>query len=273
MFLYAFYLALKHHFTDVKIDISDFSSYKLHNGFELKKVFGIEEMTIASIYDRLLISNQGNEILVKIIRKIFGQRKTEFKELYLGFCEHVFLLNNDTYYNGYWQSHKYFSNIEDLIRKKFEFHVIQSEKNLKCLEKISSSNSVSIHIRLGDYINNPVYTGICTMEYYRKAIDYIKENVANPVFYIFSNDITGTINNMGILNDSYFIDWNIGENSYLDMYLMSKCKHNIIANSSFSWWAAWLNANINKIIIAPNRWINDDRVDINDILLPDWIKL
>jgi hypothetical protein len=273
MFQYAFYLALKQYFTDVKIDIFYYVSYKIHNGFELKKIFDIE-MDIASIYDRLKISNQGTEIPVKIIRKIFGQRKTEFKEPYaIGFFENVFSLNNDTYYDGYWQSYKYFLNIENLIRTNFKFSNIQSEQNLRYLEKISSSNSISIHIRLGDYVNHPLFSDICTKDYYNRAINYIKKTVINPVFYIFSNDINQCINEIDIPSNSYFIDWNTGSNSYLDMYLMSHCKHNIIANSSFSWWAAWLNSNMNKIVIAPTRWLNDDRIDINDIVLPDWVKL
>jgi hypothetical protein len=272
MFQYAFYLALKQFCTDIKVDLSAFQSYELHNNFELNRIFNIKFDT-ASKKNRLNLSYQGNEFYIRVIRKLCKYKNTEFIEPHLGFFEQVFRLDGDTYYDGYWQSYKYFCNIEDLIRTSFEFSNIKSEKNLRCIKQISTSNSIGIHIRLGDYVNNPVYADICTVEYYKKAINHMRNNVINPVFYIFSNDISYCMNNLDILGGCYFIDWNTGYNSYLDMYLMSHCKHNIIANSSFSWWAAWLNTSEDKIVIAPSRWLNDTRININDILLPAWIKL
>jgi hypothetical protein len=140
--------------------------------------------------------------------------------------------------------------------------------------KILSTNSVSIHIRCGDYLSPKyisIYGGICTIEYYKRAISYILQTVDNPVFFIFSDDIEWTKDNITI-NNAIFVSNNKGINSFLDMYLMSICKHNIIANSSFSWWGAYLNKNKNKKVIMPNRWFNSKLPDPN-VFDSKWIKL
>jgi hypothetical protein len=100
------------------------------------------------------------------------------------------------------------------------------------------------------------FGGICTSEYYQKAIKLISESINNPVFFIFSDDINRVKEKLP-LNNAIYTDWNLGNDSWQDMFLMSRCYHNIIANSSFSWWAAWLNINRNKIVIAPERWFQD----------------
>ena len=134
-------------------------------------------------------------------------------------------------------------------------------------------DSVSLHIRRGDYLlpeNRELFGGICTLDYYRRAIDYILDKVKNPFFFIFSNDIVWVKENMNISN-SLFITWNSGKDSWQDMFLMSKCKHNIIANSTFSWWGAWLNKNPQKIVISPSRFFN---VSNNSDIVPDtWTSI
>jgi hypothetical protein len=272
MFQYAFYLALKQYYRNVKIDISAFSRYKLHNGFELAKIFNVE-FDVASKKDRLKTSYQGDELVIKLLRKLLRHKKTEFIEPYLGFFEKVFSLDGDTYYNGYWQSYKYFAGMEEEMRKSFVFPDNKSEKNSTCSECMLSSDSVSIHVRLGDYSNNPVYENICNSEYYRKAIDYVRKNICNPVFYVFSDDFKNCFLYFEHSDNVHFVDWNTGCDSFWDMYLMSCCKHNIIANSSFSWWGAWLNSHQDKMIVAPKKWINNENVNIDDVLLPAWIKL
>ena len=177
------------------------------------------------------------------------------------------------YYIGYWQSEKFFKDISDEIRKDFSFPKFTSEKNLEILKLIKSYNSVSIHIRRGDYLQNRGFNGLAPLEYYQKAIEYIKNKIENPHFFIFSNDIEWCRKNLSIEN-SYYIDWNRGEESYRDMQLMSLCKHNIIPNSTFSWWGAWLNKNPNKIVIAPEKWFNDCvNIDYSNIVPETWIKI
>lgn len=125
---------------------------------------------------------------------------------------------------------------------------------------MSRENSVSVHIRRGDYLlrKHSKIHGLCSLEYYLQAIQFIKSKSKDPVFYFFSDDIPWARENF--CNPSYkFVDCNSGSNSCLDLYLMSQCKHNIIANSTFSWWGAWLNRNKEKIVVAPSVWFNDQK--------------
>ena len=135
------------------------------------------------------------------------------------------------------------------------------------------NNSVSIHVRRGDYLNGYYFETlgkICDIDYYKRAIALINKEVNDPYFYIFSDDPGYVAENLKIENATY-VDFNRGRDSWQDMYLMSQCKHNIIANSTFSWWGAWLNTNLNKIVIAPNRWFAN--MDNDEIVLPEWIRL
>lgn len=157
------------------------------------------------------------------------------------------------------------------LLKSFIFPEIKDIKNLEMKEIIEKSNSISIHVRRGDYLGHPLFGEICGKEYYQTAIKIILTKVKNPIFYIFSNDIEWCKKNLNIDYPSYYIDWNKGEESFRDMQLMSLCKHNIIPNSSFSWWSAWLNTNQGKIIIAPKKWINEEYRTKGKIIL-DFIR-
>lgn len=155
-----------------------------------------------------------------------------------------------------------------------------NEKNQKILEKITQTNSVSIHVRRGDYYNNEsafkIHGNITTKKYYENALEFIKEKVKNPVFFVFSDEFEWVKKNLYFFSnygEVHIIDWNKGFDSYIDLQLMSNCKHNIIANSSFSWWAAWLNKNKNKIVISPKKWVNNINENKIDIIPNNWIKI
>jgi Glycosyl transferase family 11 len=177
--------------------------------------------------------------------------------------------------DGYWQSEKYFIDCSKLIRKDFTFKNELDSYNLKLKSKIDKTNSVSIHIRRGDYVNNlntNATHGLCSIDYYIKAVNYITERIESPYFFVFSDDIEWAKKNIMLNFPCQFISHNIGSKSYLDMQLMSLCKHNVIANSSFSWWGAWLNSNDNKIVIAPRKWFAVN-TDICDLIPSNWISL
>jgi hypothetical protein len=149
--------------------------------------------------------------------------------------------------------------LNNVIHKLYQFPDLVSDKNMMINDLIEKSNSVSIHIRRGDYINNPYWRSllgdICDLDYYTTSINIITKTVENPSFFIFSDDIDWVKQNLKI-TDCFFIDWNSGNESYIDMQLMASCKHNIIANSTFSLMSAWLNKNPNKIVIGPSKWRN-----------------
>lgn len=241
MFEYALVMALRQNGFRPKIDISYYDFVKMHNGYELNRIFGIKEKTT---------NKQGLHITwLRFLNRYKPKYLCKFDKLY--FDESV-LISPKHYLFGYWQDERYFNKIEDKIRSVFTFKDIDDENNI-IAQEIRQNNSVSLHVRRGDYAAFGMT--ILGAEYYKCAIEMIKRSIISPVFYIFSDDVETAKNIAEQLNIDYrLISHNTGKESYKDMYLMSQCKHNIIANSSFSWWGAWLNGNKEKIIIAPKKW-------------------
>lgn len=179
-------------------------------------------------------------------------------------------LNADVYF----QSEKYFINISDNIRQEFTLKKELSNKAQEVLGNIENTDSVSLHIRRGDYVvdkNINAFHGICGMDYYQRAIELIKEKISHPTFFIFSDDITWAKDNLK--GPEFVFVSNPEIEDVEELVLMSKCKYNIIANSSFSWWGAWLNNNLDKIVIAPQKWFNDKKANKNQILPEKWIRI
>ncbi len=196
------------------------------------------------------------------------------------YCENTFKYNesfselpNEILLEGYFQSEKYFLQIRSLLLQDFKWRSPASGVNLSLIENIKSTNSVSIHIRRGDFAENKVinsFHGLCDINYYKRAILHINQKTENVFFFIFSDDINWAKKEIGMSSNMIYIDHNIGKESYWDMRLMSYCKHNIIANSSFSWWAAWLNENQSKIVCAPEKWFNNENIDTSDLIPSAW---
>lgn len=148
-----------------------------------------------------------------------------------------------------------------------------SNTNKKISEMISSINSISIHIRRGDYASSErlqVIYGLCPLNYYYTAINSISKAVKNPHFFVFSDDIGWAKQNLKITHPVKFI---IGNKALVDLCLMSQCKHHIIANSSFSWWGAWLSTNKNKIVYAPKQWFKKTKLIPHDLIPESWIRI
>lgn len=269
MFQYALYKSLKIKGNDVRLDPTSYYNVKKeHNGYELEKVFDIHPNNAKQSEIDKFDENNIN-ILRRIKRKLLGDTKFIYDTNEYVFNENLYKLKN-SYLNGYWQSINYFKDIESELREDFTFKNELDIKNLEILNEIENSNSVSIHIRRGDYMspqNFKIYGNIATEEYYKESIRIIEEKIENPTFFVFSNDMEWVKENIKINSKAFYIDINSGDDSYKDMQLMSNCKHNIIANSSFSWWGAWLNENKNKIVIAPKKWINREDVDSDKIEL------
>ncbi|WP_025749559.1 alpha-1,2-fucosyltransferase [Priestia megaterium] len=270
MFQYALYKSLENEGKEVKLDLTGFGDYDLHNGYELNKIFNINENVATKDEINKLIKLPDNKVLSMIKRKFFSSTINYYSQDQFKYLSEIFQLDN-VYLDGYWQSEKYFQGIKEVIRKEFKFKGEPNPKNIEMVKLMRGSNSVSIHFRRGDYISNPdaykVHGGITTIHYYENAVKEIKSKVKEPKFFIFSDDIKWVKENFK-LEDAFFIDWNTGSESYRDIELMSNCKHNIIANSTFSWWGAWLNKNKNKIVIAPNQWFNT--IDTEDVIPDTW---
>jgi hypothetical protein len=185
-------------------------------------------------------------------------------------------LGGYTYLDGFFQSEKFFLGNKQLIRNLFTWTDSLNSINNTTAQHIAACQSVSLHVRRGDYLkpaNAALFGNICTPEYYNRAVEKIKSKVSNPVFFVFSDDVQWTREHLQTGSETHYVEFNRGKNSHLDMRLMSVCKHHIIANSSFSWWGAWLNGGTDQCVVAPSAWIHQTGADINDILPQAWIRI
>lgn len=185
--------------------------------------------------------------------------------------------SKNIYLSGFWQSEKYFGEIRDILSREFTVKYSQSIENEILSEKIRSCESIALHVRRGDYINShgEQHHAVCDENYYSHCITYIAERVANPHLFIFSDDPYWVKENLIKKFQVTIVEHNTGFNCFEDLRLMSQCKHNVIANSSFSWWSAWLNSNPDKIVCAPRHWfanhISDTKYSLKAGIIP-WYK-
>lgn len=223
--------------------------------------------------DKVIFYNILNKFYRRSVNKYF--KVCIEKELFL-FNDKI-LEDRYNYLNGYWQNPKYFEEIRDILIEDFEYIGNISEIQEKILMKIRSQNSVSVHFRRDDYLNqeNTDFFEVQSLEYYYKAIDYLQEKVPNAYFYVFSDDINWCKDNLKDIKNVVFIDSSISSSHHIDFLLMRSCKHFIIANSTFSWWASWLSESENKIVIAPRKWFKDKEINKNSkvLILDDWITI
>lgn len=193
-----------------------------------------------------------------------------------GFDPYFLSLKKNITLYGYFQSEKYFKDIEDIIRNDLQFNNIFAGGDIDILrQQIEDHNSVSIHVRRGDYLNSDLHFNLCNTNYFMNSINYIKKNVNSPKFIVFSDDLDWCKQNLSI-PECVFVDLKISnEFPVVDMHLMSLCKHNIISNSTFSWWAAWLNKNKAKIILSPKMWFTNElnKLAMKDTIPEEWIKI
>ena len=284
MFQYALFLKLCSQGKEVKMD--DMTEYEGRDARPIMLwIFDIDYPK-ASKEELNEITDGFMKLSHRIRRKLFGRRSLEYQEQGCNYDERV-LLKEPAYLTGYFQSEKYFKGIESKVRDAFRFSdKIWENIPLEMIHKIrdyqkriDSVTSVSIHVRRGDYLeNSEAYGGICTEDYYKKAIEYIKGRFPDAVFFVFSNDpkwakdwidekYASECNN----NCFEIIDGTSEDTGYLDLFLMSRCRHYILANSSFSWWGAWLNASPEKTVVAPSKWFNHQ--DCKDIYMEEMIKI
>lgn len=204
------------------------------------------------------------------------QRLTYFKQKYFHFDPKVLKVSDDTYLDGSWQSEKYFEDIKGIIKQEFIFKKEPDSENREKINEMINSNSVSIHIRRGDYVydkKNNEFHGVCSADYYHKAVCLIVKKINKAKFFIFSDDPEWVKNNFRLNYPFTIVSHNFSKRDYEDLRLMSLCHHNIIANSTFSWWGAWLNQNPDKIIIAPKEWFRSRELNAKDVIPKPWIKI
>ena len=277
MFQYAAGRAIAHrNQTQLKLDVSALErdaarSYRLHRFNIVESVATPDELarfTKRDLWGR--ISRRAERYLLPPYRRsVFAQRFDHFDP-------DILRLRGSVYLTGYWQSEKYFKDIEQIIRQDFTFRHPPDTENQKLARMIANTNSVSLHIRRGDYISNPdayEVLGVCSLAYYQAATEELTHTIKQPHFFVFSDDMEWVCQNLRLDYPTTYVTHNGIEKDYEDLCLMSQCKHHIIANSAFSWWGAWLCTYPAKIVIAPEKWFNKADYDTRDLIPAAWIRI
>lgn len=275
LFQYAYALSLVEQGYDVKLDVSEFDTYTLHGGYSLGNY--AERLEIATRNEIESVSRVG--VLATVMRKLQGKKsKRVLKESNFSYDENMLSPEDMHYLVGYFQSDKYFNRIRSMLLGALSLEDSLSDYSATISSEIVSAPvSVSVHIRRGDYVSDKTaYNthGVCSLDYYFAAIKYFEERYAEIDFYVFSDDIEWVKDNLRVKRARYITSEQkrfAGE----DIYLMSQCDHNIVANSSFSWWGAWLNNSERKVVVAPEQWYVDPAMQLlSKTLIPDsWIRL
>jgi hypothetical protein len=263
--------------TAFQLDISGFASYGLRR-YELQRIFRCPVEIAAESDVCEILGWYASPTIQKIVTRlkipILRSRKIVI-EPYFYYWPGINKAPQDCYLVGYWQSEKYFRDVAPGIRMDFTFKTPMSDRNVEVASQIARVSAVSLHVRRGDYANNPITNsthGLCSLNYYRTAIRHVAERIERPHFFIFSDDMAWVKDQLEMDFPCEYVEHNQGDESYNDMRLMSLCQHHIIANSSFSWWGAWLNPNPDKIVIAPKKWFANDN-NVEDLFPQGWVTL
>lgn len=274
MFQYAFYRSAQQRGVEIQADITAYD-------YDEKRQFVLKDFPYTNLnyiskekFNQIFEKYCNRRLEQKVINKLFPKTDQYFKESDESkYDESIFLLSNKII-DGYFQNENYFANIRDIILQELRFPEVKDMKFRELCEQIKQDvTSVSIHIRRGDYLElESLYGGICTSEYYQNAIKYMKDTVGVTNYYVLSDDIEWTRQHIKMEHAIYIdkAEYNQYEDWY-DMYLMSICHHNIIANSSFSWWGAWLNEHMDKIVVKPRKWNN--KSSMIGLCCSGWIEI
>jgi len=264
------------HNAQLKLDISGFERYKLRRyelgDFNIRaEIAGPDDITFFGI------SLQRHSIWQRLKRRAVPvSPKPVFRERTFAYNEELSGIKPPVYLEGYWQSERYFLLNSKAIREDFTLRCDLDRANSEMLAHVESVNAVSLHVRRGDYVDNPhtkEFHGICSLDYYQAAIEYVAERVEKPHFVVFSDDQEWAGRNIAFDYPATFVTLNSKDRGVFDMVLMHRCRHHIIANSSFSWWGAWLNPSAGKLVVAPKRWFNSVSNDTRDLIPPSWTVL
>jgi hypothetical protein len=257
--------------TILKLDVSEFDEHKLRSFDLFSFEANIISATKSDINDLLPSTNfeKASQYFLPL------KKRTYYREKAFSFDDKVLRLGKNVFLKGYFQSEKYFLPAKNIIRKDFTLKtdIINHLKEFGF--QLRNQTSVSIHVRRGDFSKDPEiaeYHGTLEKDYYNSAIDLVTSKVSAPVCYLFSDDIDWVKQNL-VIDGAIYVSNTITKNHIEDLYLMSQCRHNIIANSSFSWWGAWLNDNPRKVVVAPEKWFNKGPKDTQDIIPAEWYKL
>lgn len=234
--------------------------------YELQIFKKIKAKKINSYLLRLLLSKNKK---YKLLKNILSFKITNVNDDNVNEILTKQNLTESLFLDGYFQNSLYFNQIRNSIINEFTFPKL-ADKYVDLLNEIEHSESVAIHVRRGDYLKQSInkYHGVLPLSYYQDAVNLMENKFTQPTYYIFSDDPAWCAENLTFLEEKKIISKE--NDAWIDMFLISKCKHQIIANSSFSWWGAWLNQNVKKMVIAPKKWFSSAETNI---VPKEWISL
>jgi hypothetical protein len=263
--------------SEVVLDVSGFANYSVHR-------YGLDAMRVrAKVRSERRADEKESGAVARKVRGLwrriapsgFGPAAT-YRERSFAFDSGVQHQRAPVELEGYWQSEKYFRDDAAAIRADFTPVAEPDAANRAILERMQQTCAVSLHVRRGDYVTNPqaaAFHGSCSPEYYREAVDHIAERAGPLTLFVFSDDQDWVRDNMRFSHTCVHVDCNPPERGVWDMHLMKHCRHHVVANSSFSWWGAWLNPSPEKIVVAPSRWFTDPSIDTSDLIPETWVRI
>ncbi len=272
MFQYAFAAYLAEANGAVVLNDARYKTLPSHHGMELRKVFDLPE-TLPIVHERCRYGYNEDSVLFRTVRRLTG---VELRTRHV-FFEHPGKsglvsqkrMDRDMYFVGWWQDLRYIFPVEERLKRDFVFRPFPDGRNRAFAEGVlANRETVSVHVRRGDYLTVGALN-LGESGYYRNAMDAARIRLQNPLFVVFSDDIGWCRREFGAKSDVVFADWNQDGDSYLDLRLMSLCRHAVVANSTFSWWAAFLNRNPKKLVFCPERW---NRSGSLRLAMPGWLE-
>lgn len=248
--------------------------------FESKRAFsyGLDNFNIDAVVgnDRSLPPSKQDRLRYLAWRYL-SKNPQMVREKNLSFDPTILEAKGSLYLQGYWQSYRYFAEISEQIGRELTWVNPPSDLNESMLNRIRSGPSIALHVRRGDYVTNPQanqFHGTCPPHYYRIGVQQIIEQIqCKPTVFVFSDDLQWAVENIHTDCESVFVSHNDSRAAHEDLRLMSACQHQVISNSTFSWWAAWLNRNPQKLVVAPARWFAASKARNEDLIPENWIRI
>jgi hypothetical protein len=258
----------------LRLDLSGFQDYALHGGYQLHNVFGVQTESASLADVESMLGWRSRDLALRWLQKrsmawLRGNRLVAEPSFH--YWQGWTRISTGCYLSGYWQSPRYFLDYEAQLRDDFSFREAKTPLSRAIARAIERTEAVAVHVRRGDYVQNPAANrvhGVCTNTYYAAAQKYVASRLSAPRYFVFSDDMAWVRGQSLFPRETVYVDLGPGQ---IDIQLMARCRHQIIANSTYSWWAAWLNPNPCKIVIAPRRWFSNG-LDAADLVPASWVR-